>query len=426
MGISELNDMQKQSLDANKKHKDIVLLSPTGSGKTLAFLLPIIEVLDPKAEGVQALILSPSRELAIQIEQVFKSLKTGFKVNSSYGGHKMRTEVNNFTEAPAVLIGTPGRIADHIRRKSFDTKTIKTLVLDEFDKALELGFKNEMEQIMEHLTEVDKKILSSATKIKKIPEFTGIIEPHTINYLKETKKINIKLRSMRASHKDKLDILFRHLCTVAHEKNLVFCNHRDAVERISEILKFQGLEHGIFHGGMEQHQREKELIKFRNGSHNILITTDLASRGLDIPEINNVIHYQMPDKQDAYTHRNGRTARMNASGVSYLVLTQTEEIPQYLTHDPEEINVTELTGLPEKPKLVTLYINAGKKNKVNKIDIVGLFMKKGKLSNDELGKIEILDFCAFVAVSREKADKLIKVLNNEKVKKQRLRISIAN
>ena len=423
--IKALKPMQEQCIKAWKKNDDIILLSPTGSGKTLAFLLPLLNQLDENKEGVQALILAPSRELAIQIESVFKSLASAFKVNCCYGGHAMKIEKNSLATPPAVLIGTPGRVADHLRRENFLPDSINTIILDEFDKSLELGFHREMGEIIEQLEFIEKRILTSATKSESIPEFTGLKNPFEINYLVDSPKETLVEKIVRADGKDKLAALFNLICHNGNEATLVFCNHRDTVDRISDLLKDSHLQHDTFHGGLKQDDREKALIKFRNGSHQILITTDLASRGLDIPSIKHVIHYQLPTTEDAYTHRNGRTARMDASGKSYFVLAESDYLPDFINQNIEELIIPDNITLPEDPEWLTIYIDAGKKDKINKMDLVGFFMKKGELGKGELGKVEVLDHSAFVAVKRKMATQLLRKLKDERIKKKKVKMAVS-
>jgi ATP-independent RNA helicase DbpA len=424
--IDSLNEMQLASLKAAENKGDIVLLSPTGSGKTLGFLLPILNILDDKKKGVQALVIVPSRELALQIEQVFRMMGTGFKVNCCYGGHETKVEKNNLEQAPAVLIGTPGRIAYHLRQRNFDTSNIHTLVLDEFDKALEFGFQNEMSLIINQIKNLKRRFLTSATTMSDIPEFTGISNPVEINFLTKGKVEGLKVKTVISETKeDKLDTLFALICKVGHRPTLVFCNHREAVDRISELLAEKGLIHDVFHGGLEQSERERTLIKFRNGTHRLLITTDLASRGLDIPEIENVIHYQIPVNENAFVHRNGRTARMNAEGTSYLLLTENETLPEYIKQPVVKEELPRKNSLPPNPEWSTLYIAAGKKDKINKMDIVGLLHQKGKLLKEELGLIEVLDFSSYAAVKRNKIDGLVQLLRTEKIKNKKVKIEVA-
>jgi ATP-independent RNA helicase DbpA len=426
MKFGSLNEIQSAMISNDLKANNIVLLAPTGSGKTIAFLLPLLHHLNIKIAGVQALILAPSRELALQIEQVFRMMGSGMKVNCCYGGHPFKTERNNFSEPPVVLIGTPGRIAAHIRRNSFSPENVHLLVLDEFDKSLEMGFSDDMSFIISQLPNIKKRILTSATQAIEIPDFSGVKNPVTLNFLTVENRPNIVLKAVRAKEKDKLDLLIRLVCTLGNEPTLVFCNHREAVDRIHELLTEEGVVHETFHGGLEQDERERALLKFRNGSHQILITTDLASRGLDIPEIKNIIHYQGANSEEAFIHRNGRTARMNAEGTAWLVLADKEQIPPFLTGSPELIELPELIRLPEPPQWITLYIGAGKKDKISKTDIVGFLIQKGDLQKEDIGLITILDNASFVAINRVKARQTIAFVREEKVKNKKVRIAISN
>ena len=423
--ITSLNEMQQAAIAAADKGKDVVLLAPTGSGKTLGFLLPVLKNLNPSSKGVQALILVPSRELALQIEQVFKQMSTGFKVNCCYGGHPVKIEKNNFEQPAAVLIGTPGRIAYHLKRENFDESTITMLVLDEFDKALEFGFQEDMAYIIGTLRSLKQRMLTSATPMDDIPEFTGVKNAVGINFLKDVKVVpDLKLKKIMTTAEDKLDILFELICKIGNKTTLIFCNHRETVDRISDLLIDKDLTHDIFHGGMEQDERERALLKFRNGSIKLLITTDLASRGLDIPEVENIIHYQLPYTEDAFLHRNGRTARMNAKGTAYLIMTDEEKYP-FLKGEIETEKLQGTYELPKDSQWQTLYIAAGKKDKVNKIDIVGLLLKKGGLQKDDVGLIEVKDTSSYVAIKRNMVKRVLSTLANEKIKNKKVKIEVA-
>lgn len=416
--------MQRVAIAAAET-RDTIILSPTGSGKTIAFLIPLLKRLEDSKQGVQSLVLAPSRELALQIEQVFKSMLSGFKVNSFYGGHPVRTEKNNLIQAPDVLIGTPGRIAYHIRNENFNPNTIHTLILDEFDKALEFGFEEDMSFIISRLNKVERRILTSATKMDVIPLFTRLIKPQEVNFLNDSNSLpNLRIKSVITETSDKLKALFSLICKIGNHSSLVFCNHREAVDRISTLLWQRGLNHGIFHGGMDQEDREKALLKFRNGTYRLLITTDLASRGLDIPVIDYVIHYQLPHHEEAFLHRNGRTARMHSSGTAYIILAQNEKL-SFLSDKIEVEELPENDIIPLNTNWLTLYLGAGRKDKINKVDIVGLLMKKGKLDKDELGLIEVQDFSSYVAVKRDKIDAVERLLKMEKIKNKKIKIEVS-
>lgn len=423
--IKSLNEMQQASLEANASNDSVVLLADTGSGKTLAFLLPVAQLLDKSKPVCQAIIVVSSRELALQIEQVFKNMGTNFKITCCYGGHKREIEENNLKQAPALIVGTPGRLADHIRRGNIVTRHIETLVLDEFDKSLEQGFEAEMSFIIESLSNIKKRILTSATEAVEIPDFVGLKNPIEINFLTGKKSEALAVQMVRSVDADKSTTLFNLICTLGNRSTIVFCNQREFVEQVSQYLKDKGIVNVFYHGAMEQDERDIALCKFRNGSSNVLVTTDLAARGLDIPNIRYIIHFQLPTSQESYIHRNGRTARMEASGTAILLMAPHETVPTYIQPTPIEMEVSTHASLPEKPNWTTFYISAGKKNKVNKIDIVGFLTNKGRLKKEDIGLIEVKDFFSFVAVRKTNAGAALRLIKNERIKNKKVKIDIA-
>lgn len=448
--ITALNEMQQDSIDSLQKSNELILLSPTGSGKTIAFLLPIIEKLKEinNANYIQCLVLVPTRELAIQIESVFKKMQTGFKVSCCYGGHSIKTEKNNLIEAPNLLIGTPGRVDDLLKRKILDFERVSTVVLDEFDKSLEMGYKEEMAYILDKTARLETRILTSATNLSEIPEFVGLQNPKTLNYLDQIKthkklqvhKVLFGINNIQVSgaknvddenadsfkEANKFTIIHRVLGKHNGASILIFFNHRDAVKRLSAYLKSIGVIHELFHGELKQDERERTLAKFRNGTCNILLSTDLAARGLDIPEIDVVVHYHLPISEQAYTHRNGRTARMNADGLAYVLIPENNtELPDFIPNDLKTIELQEFNEALVKPVWETLYISKGKKDKINKIDVVGFLSQKGKLTSDEIGLIEVKDFHIYVAIKADKVKFLLKNIENQKIKNVKAKIEIA-
>lgn len=421
LSITTLNEMQEEVVLAITSVANTILLSPTGTGKTVAFLLPTIKALDPDCEEVQLLILVPSRELAIQIEQVIRQMGSGYKANAIYGGRAISKDKIDLAHTPSIIIGTPGRVADHMRRKTFVTSSIKTLVLDEFDKSLEVGFEKEMREIIENLKQIEKRILTSATQDIEIPEFVGIKNEVVINYL-DTKTTALSIEIVNSQEKNKLQALVDLLYHIGNEPGIIFCNFKNTINYVSDFLKQQHIPHGHFYGGMGQIERERALIKFRNGTHQIIIATDLAARGLDIPELNFIIHYQLPLKLEEFTHRNGRTARMNASGTAYVLKWIGESLPEF-------IDATNVLKLQDKettifPKWATLFVSGGRKDKISKGDIAGLFFKQGNLKGEELGVIELKQDCAFVGVPKEKALEIVEKTNNTRLKKKKVRITL--
>ena len=416
--IEELNPMQKATIAAYATGKDIILLSPTGSGQTLAFLFPLLSSLKKEVEGVQAIVLVPSRELALQIENVFKQMKTGFTVMSCYGGRPAMEEHRTMNGIhPEIIVGTPGRMNDHLEKENFDANSVRLLVIDEFDKCLEFGFQDEMSQVVEKLPNIRRRILLSATDADEIPLFTGLNKVEKLNFLDGGEELStrLKLYKVVSPIKDKLETLYKLLCSLGSQQTIVFCNHRESVDRVGKYLHSMKMLCEVFHGGMEQDDRERALYKFSNGSCHVFISTDLAARGLDISGIKNVVHYHLPVAEDGFIHRNGRTARWDADGNAYVILHQDEKIPDYLD-DMEEFVLPDVTPKPSMPEFVTLYISKGKKDKINKIDIVGFLSKKGGLGRDELGKVDVKDHYAFAAISRKKSKQTLQLIKNEKLK----------
>ena len=419
LGIEKLNPMQEDAKLAIHNSSEVVVLSPTGTGKTLAFLLPIISELDEKVAGIQVVILAPSRELAIQIEQVTREMGTGYKINAAYGGTSFSKDKIALKTPPAILIGTPGRIADHLRRKTFNIENVKTLVLDEFDKSLEVGFEDEMKEIIEALPFVDKKVLTSATNGVEIPEFVGVRKPISINYLDEG-VAKLLIKRIISPEKDKLQTLVDALCHLGNQPGIIFCNYKDSIQRVSDFLTEKGIAHGCFYGGLEQKERERTLIKFRNGTHQIIIATDLAARGIDIPELKFIIHYHLPQRAEEFIHRNGRTARMHNEGTAYVLQWVEEELPEFIK--APNIEKVDTAPVPNPSGWSTLFISGGRGDKISKGDVAGLFYRQGDLKKDELGSIELKSDCAFVAIPTKKVKRLVKLFDNSRLKRKKIRV----
>ena len=419
--------MQEAALQTARKAKNVILLSPTGTGKTLAYLLPLIERLKQAVAGVQALIIVPSRELALQIESVLKTANLPWKAMSVYGGRAAMDEHRTMKGVqPSIIIGTPGRLNDHLEKGNIDASTITTLVIDEFDKCLELGFQAEMQEVIDKLTAVRHRYLTSATDMDELPDFTTMRHAERLNYLSSTtNEDKVHTYVVHSESKDKLHTLYKLLCTFEDGQSIVFCNHRESVDRISNYLREQKLYYEAYHGGMEQELRERALYKFRSGSSNVLVSTDLAARGLDIPEVRHIIHYHLPNSEEGYIHRTGRTARWNAEGSSYLILHCEEHVPEYLSKEVTEYSLPERAGRPTPPAWSTLYIGKGKKDKINKVDIAGFLYKKGGLTREDVGTIDVHDYYAYVSVSRSKVRQLLTLISNEKIKGMKTRIEVA-
>ena len=422
LGIETLNEMQEAAQLAIHSAKDVVLLSPTGTGKTLAFLLPVIAELDPSIQEVQLLIVVPSRELATQIEQVARTMGTGYKIHAAYGGQSFNTDRQAIKHRPTILIGTPGRLADHLRRDTFSTEYLTTLVLDEFDKSLEVGFEGEMTEIIGFLPKLSKKVLTSATQGISIPAFVKLDKPVMVDYLHQGSS-KLEIKAIVSPEKDKLATLEKALRHLGNQPGIIFCNFKDTIARISEYLSDCGIAHGSFYGGMEQRDRELSLLKFRNGTHQILLATDLAARGIDIPDIKFIIHYHLPVREEEFTHRNGRTARMHNDGAAYVLHWRNERLPDFMPTMEEEYLTDQDTPLASIWE--TLQITGGRKDKISKGDIAGLFFKQGGISKEQLGVIELKQDTAYIAVHKTEVHYLLKKLDNARVKKTKVRIKRA-
>jgi len=422
LNINSLNTMQEEAVSVIETTTNTIILSPTGTGKTLAFSLPLLKTLISDSKEVQALILVPSRELAIQIEQVIRSMGSGYKVNAVYGGRPMSKDKIEIKHTPAILIGTPGRVLDHFNNERFSLKYIKTLVLDEFDKSLEDGFELEMKGIIGKLSNINKRILTSATQSLTVPSFVRLDKPTTINYLKEKTVSKLTIKTVISKEKNKLKTLLELMQHIGNQPGIIFCNLRDSIGHVSAYLEKNKISHACFSGGMEQKDRERALIKFRNGTCQVLVATDLASRGIDISEMNYIIHYELPRHEEEFIHRNGRTARVNSKGTAYVLKWEKELLPEFIKN-VKGINISKKATF--KPQFwSTLFISGGRKDKISKGDIAGLFFKKGSLNKDQLGTIELKQDCAFVAIPMSIANELVKKLNNSRLKKKKVRVTV--
>jgi ATP-independent RNA helicase DbpA len=422
--INALNEMQEHSIQVMRTNKNVLLLSPTGSGKSLAFLLSIYNELSFEKSGVQALIITPTRELALQIESVFKAMGTDYKINATYGGHSIRIEKNNFSEPPAVLVGTPGRILDHVKRENINLSGVHTLVLDEFDKSLEMGFEEDMSQIIGAMKSIEKKMLVSATDLQELPSFIEFIQFERVDFLVKNEESNIKYFKINCLDTEKVETLFELLCNLPEGKTIIFCNHREAVVRIYDFLIDGNIHAVYYHGGMDQEERERALIKFRNESAQFLVATDLAARGLDIDAVEHVIHYQLPQQEAVFKHRSGRTARQNADGVVFTFQTEKDKFPDFMP-DMFVYDIVPNEPLPEPPYWKTIYIGGGKKDKINKVDVVGFLHKIGGLKSTDIGMITVMDHSTLVAINRFEAEEVVPQIRDQKIKGKKFKIGFA-
>lgn len=424
LAIGELNDMQRRMAGLQTKGT-VTLIAPTGSGKTLAFAIPLLKSLGNPDGKVRAVVIAPSRELVVQIYEVIRPIATGFKTVAFYGGHSMQEEINSLAVTPDIIVATPGRLLDHVKRGNLDLSTTRTLVLDEYDKALELGFADEMKRVCHKLTSVSFVIHTSATVLAELPDYLPkSTRTELIDFSCSTSpRKQMQIVHIPSPSRDKLDTLIDLLRSLPDGRVIVFANHRESVERIHAALRKAGLPAGLYHGGLEQNERENAVELLNNGTTPILVSTDLGSRGLDIAELSAVVHYHLPPSPEAWTHRNGRTARQEAKGDIYVITAEGEDIPYYVTTD-RDYAPSGHSSDPIHSDTATLYFNVGKKEKISRGDIVGFLIAKGGLTASEIGVITLRDHAALVGVPRKKARELLARLSPEKIKNTRAKISL--
>ena len=430
LGIDRLNEMQQTVNRRAREGGDMVLLSPTGTGKTVAYLLPVLQALKGDNGTVQCAIIAPSRELVQQIAGVAGAIcGAELKVTCCYGGHNVTDEKNSLVATPAIVVATPGRLLDHINRRHVDVSTVRLLVLDEFDKSLELGFHDEMSKIIRQMPRLSRRLLTSATRLKELPGFLRLNHPAELDFLDEKHRVDerITVWHVKSPEKDKLGSLLSLLGCISGGRTMIFVNYRESVERVCDYLREHDMPAGMYHGGLEQIDREKAVTLFNNGTCKLLVTTDLAARGLDVTDVENIIHYHLPASAEVYTHRNGRTARMEATGEAYVITGPGEALPAFIETDG-------MMQLPAAGEAVgghafiadtaSLYFNAGKKEKISRGDIAGFLLKNSDLAADELGSINLRDHYAIAAIPAAKARQVLKQVERLKIKNKRLKITL--
>lgn len=417
---------------------DVAGQAETGSGKTAAFGLPILNAVNPDLQEIQALVLVPTRELAVQVRQELKLYARNMptiKISAFYGGHAFSQERASLAHPPQILVATPGRLTDHLSRNTINLGTVKHLVLDEADKLLEMGFEEEVDQIIAELPHNRQAVLFSATMPAKVKELiaNSLKDPKFVTASDNAIPTKVKLVGIKVDQKQRQETVVKLLKTISAAGTVVFCNTRAAADEMADLLQAQQLSAKPLHGGMEQPDRDKAMTLFRNGSTQILIATDLAARGLDIAALKTIVHAELPDDEASYLHRSGRTGRAGKSGVVYTLLTSRDE---QKIQDWKQVQMDEwlpADTLQKKQKqpatgsgtsFITLHINAGRKEKISPRDIVGALIAEAGLTADQIGKIEIQDRASFVAVPQDKGIEIAEKLNNAKIKGKRFRIHV--
>ena len=421
--------------------QDVAGQAPTGSGKTAAYGLAVLQQIDPMSATVQAIVLVPARELVLQVRDALKSLGKhipNLRVAGYYGCHAMRDEVKGLQQTPHVVVATPGRMLDHLERRTIVPNRLKVLVLDEADKLLELGFQEEMATIISRLPVRRQTLLFSATMPDKVLALVReyLTRPRVMNAggaKASTLPDSLVLRGHIVSAADQKPAALYHLITQPTAgRSLVFANTRDRVEELARFLKGRGLAAEALHGKMLQPERDKSMMKLRNGSATVLVATDVAARGIDVNELDTVVQYDMPDQADTFMHRSGRTARAGAVGTAHLIATAYEQ--QKLQNWPAASTV-QWAGLrppalpdalpkPQRPSTVTLHVSAGKSEKISRGDLAGAFVSVGGLERDAVGRIEVFEHHSFVAVPEALAEEVLANMQGAKVKGKKVKVAL--
>lgn len=418
--IKAINPMQESAIVHCRGGGSMILLSPTGTGKTLAYLLPLLERIDEcRARSVQAMVIVPTRELAKQVNEVWRGMKMPHQMVALYGGRPVEQEAAMFAGAsPVVVVGTPGRLIDHIKKGTFAVDACSLVVIDEFDKCLEMGFRDEMDSLLALLPAVQARYLLSATDAPEIPLFAGTAYGKPLDFRADgaLPLARTSFYCVTTTPDERLQALFRLLCSFNGEPAIVFCNFRESVDEVRAFLAKNGLRCAAYHGAMEQKDRELALYRFTASCTNILVSTDIAARGLDIKDVKHVVHYQRAMSADVFTHRNGRTARWEAEGAVYLITFEGKELPDYVPDVLQEYALPRKVVLPQAAQWAAIYVGKGKRDKISRGDLAGFFMKKGGLRADEVGIIMVFDRYSYVAVKMNRMRDVLKTVQGEKIK----------
>ncbi|MHC4959739.1 MAG: ATP-dependent RNA helicase DbpA [Planctomycetota bacterium] len=443
LGYVEMTPIQAKGIPVLLAGKDLVGQAKTGSGKTAAFALPILQDLSLHRHGPQALVLCPTRELCAQVAREFRKLgrkHAGLHVLVLSGGLPVRPQLRALARRVHVVVGTPGRVLDHLGRRSLDLARVTTAVLDEADRMLDMGFSDEMDRILGALPRSRQTAFFSAT-------FPDSIEAMSRRHQRDAVRVTvdepgeetpeIRQRVLAAEPGEKLSALYRVLAEHAHESALVFCHQKATVAELASTLAAAGVSAACLHGDLEQVDRDRVMAMFRNRSVRVLVATDVAARGIDVVDLDLVVNYDLPSRPDVYIHRIGRTGRAGKPGLAVSLATRRDEhkltaieerIRAPLEHMPagKGRSVEELASLVARaPEMDTIHIAGGRKDKVRPADILGaLTGEAGGLRGADIGRIEIHDRRSYVAVARRVSRKAVESLNNGRIKGRRFRASL--
>ena len=442
LGFESMTSIQAQSLPSILSGKDVIAQGHTGSGKTVAFGLGLISQLDTKNFNTQALVLCPTRELAEQVSTEIRKLARAIpnvKVITLYGGTPLRPQAESLTKGVHIVVGTPGRIEDHIGKQTLNLNDLKTLVLDEADRMLDMGFQQTLDTIIEELPENRQTLLFSAAfsgEIKKIAK-TVTQNPTSASVTPDQDSVRVDQHFYQV-HDDQHrqlaleSLLLQRQSLDQANSTVVFCNTRKDAQSVAGKLKSAGFSAAALHGDMEQKDRDQTLIRFSNKSILILVATDVAARGLDIDKLDLVVNFHLARELDVYVHRIGRTGRAGAKGTAYSLFNKQEQfrldqLSAYLKQDniiSELPPVAQLEQTPNRAPMSTIRIDGGKKQKIRPGDIVGALTQHEDINGNQLGKIQVSDNWSYVAIERGIAKTGLNTLLNGKLKGKSFRAKL--
>ncbi len=426
LNFTTMTEIQEKAISPILEGKDILAQSKTGSGKTLAFGLPCVIHTDTNNYKPQTIIITPTRELADQIAVELRKVaayKANLKILTLYGGVPLRAQAESLAKGAHILIGTPGRIQDHLAKETLVLDSIKTLVLDEADRMLDMGFYDEIVKIGSNMPRTKQTLLFSATFPDKIEKLAKALLKQPITIKVDTVQQSDKIDEIVYETSDKLKTLTALIQSYKPESLLIFCNTKAEVMALTDTLHQRGHSVIDIHGDLEQRDRNESVIAFSNGSKRIMVATDVASRGLDIKDIELVINYDLPFDQEVYTHRIGRTGRADAKGTAIsLYGPRDSEKCAYITSSARKGQMKDLR-VDASFKMVaeydTLCINGGKKTKLRAGDILGTLCKEIGIDPKMIGKINITDTKSYVALHHTVTDKVFKALKKTAIKKKK-------
>jgi len=436
LGYQEMTPIQAQALPHVLEHKDIIARAKTGSGKTATFALGLLNKLDVKRFRVQTLVLCPTRELADQVAAEIRKLARGIhniKVLTLCGGVAFGPQVGSLEHGAHIIVGTPGRVEEHLRKANLNLDNLTTLVLDEADRMLDMGFQQALDDIVGYMPEQRQTMLFSATYPEKIENIAQRImrSPVTVE-VQETHSNQSIVETLYQVDNDQSRVEAVRLLLQEHqpETTLIFCNTKVETDRVANELRAVGYEASALHGDLEQKDRDQTLACFANRSISVLVATDVAARGLDIESLDMVINYQVAQELEVHTHRVGRTGRAGAQGMACSLYTQRDkhrisQLEDYLKQKFVRAELPHIRLLREPvfaPPMVTIHIGGGKKQKLRAGDIVGALTGADGIPGSEIGKIQVGDHWAYVAVACEYGKLAFNKLSQGKLKGRSFRV----